>query len=96
VDHVLQEIEPRHVALWGRHTVNLLVSSPDARVFYHFDVPGQTLVQLRGRKRIWIYPPTAPFLRQESVENTVRRIDLDAPDCVRPIERPAPAAQAQG
>jgi hypothetical protein len=24
------------------------------------------------------------------------RIDLDAPHCVRPIERPEPAAQAQG
>ncbi|HWN35062.1 MAG TPA: hypothetical protein VNP03_20085 [Pseudonocardia sp.] len=66
------------------------MSSPNARVFYHSDVPGQTLVQLRGRKRIWIYPPTAPFLRAETV------IDPDAPNGVRPIERSVPAAQAQG
>ena len=65
------------------------MSSPNARVFYHFDVPGQTQVQLRGRKRIWFYPPTAPFPRLPG-----HRIDLDAPHCVRPIERPEPAAQA--
>jgi hypothetical protein len=85
-----------------KRKLNLLVSSPNARVFYHFDVPGQTLVQLRGRKRIWISPPAAPFRRPESVENTVRsvatevRIDPDAPNGVRPIERTATAAQGRG
>ncbi|HEX4248091.1 MAG TPA: hypothetical protein VH008_09490 [Pseudonocardia sp.] len=67
--------------------LSLLVSLPGARVFYHFDVPGQTLVQLRGRRRIWIHPPTAPFVRPEHVENPVS---------VRPITRPEPAAPAQG
>jgi hypothetical protein len=63
-----------------KRKLNLLVSSPNARVFYHFDVPGQTLAQLRGRKRIWIYPPTAPFLRPESVENTVRSVATEGLD----------------
>jgi hypothetical protein len=30
----------------------LLISSPTARVIYHFDVPGQALWRIRGRKRI--------------------------------------------
>jgi hypothetical protein len=63
-----------------KRKLNLLVSSPNARVFYHFDVPGQTLIQLRGRKRIWIYPPTPPFLRPESVENTVRSVATEGLD----------------
>jgi hypothetical protein len=57
-----------------KRKLNLLVSSPGARVFYHFDVPGQSLVQLRGRKRIWLYPPTPPFLPPHSVEQTVRSV----------------------
>ena len=57
-----------------KRKLNLLISSPGARVFYHFDVPGQSLVQLRGRKRIWLYPPSAPFLHPENIENTVRSV----------------------
>jgi hypothetical protein len=63
-----------------KRKLNLLISSPNARVFYHFDVPGQTLVQIRGGKRIWIYPPTEPFLRQTSVENTVRSVSTEGLD----------------
>jgi len=63
-----------------KRKLNLLVSSPGARMFYHFDVPGQTLLQLRGRKRIWIYPPSAPFLRPENVENTVRSVGTEGLD----------------
>ena len=60
-----------------KRKLNLLISSPNARVFYHFDVPGQTLIQLRGRKRIWLYPPTEPFLTPASVENTVRSVSTE-------------------
>jgi hypothetical protein len=54
-----------------------LISSPNAQVFYHFDVPGQGLWQIRGRKRIWIYPPTQPFLHPVNVENVVRSLDKE-------------------
>jgi hypothetical protein len=91
----LEEIDPRFAdvldSLYGeleaqlpfrtfKRKLNLLVSSPNARVFYHFDVPGQTLVQIRGGKRIWIYPPSAPFLSPESVENTVRSVATEGLD----------------
>jgi hypothetical protein len=46
----------------------ILISSPKVQVYYHCDIPGQMLWQLRGTKRIYIYPNKPPFLRQESVE----------------------------
>jgi hypothetical protein len=55
----------------------LLISSPTARVFYHFDVPGQSLWQIRGRKRVWIYPNTEPFLPPTDVENVVRSLAME-------------------
>jgi cupin-like protein len=60
-----------------KRKIGLLISSPDAQVFYHFDVPGQSLWQLRGRKKIWIYPPTEPFLRPVNVESVIRSLDKE-------------------
>jgi hypothetical protein len=60
-----------------KRKLGLLISSPGAKVFYHFDVPGQGLWQIRGRKRIWIYPPSEPFLRPSNVENVVRSLDKE-------------------
>jgi hypothetical protein len=60
-----------------KRKLGLLISSPSARVFYHFDVPGQALWQVRGRKRIWIYPPTRPFLPATEVENVVRSLAME-------------------
>lgn len=34
----------------------LLISSPNALVYYHADGPASVLWHLRGRKRIWVYP----------------------------------------
>ena len=34
----------------------LLLSSPDAMVYYHADGPPTTLFHVRGRKRMWVYP----------------------------------------
>jgi hypothetical protein len=78
LDAMYQELED---AIPGFKTfkrkLGLLISSPGAKVFYHFDVPGQGLWQIRGRKRIWIYPPTEPFLRATDVENVVRSLDKE-------------------
>ncbi|MCA6126120.1 hypothetical protein J6500_30135 [Bradyrhizobium sp. WSM 1704] len=51
------------------HQAGILISSPDARVDYHADLPGQGLVQIAGRKRVYIYPNTKPFIRPEHLEN---------------------------
>lgn len=34
----------------------LLISSPQAIVYYHADGPASVLWHLRGRKRVWVYP----------------------------------------
>jgi hypothetical protein len=48
--------------------LGILISSPGSRTLYHADLPGQSLWQIRGAKRVYIYPPIAPFLRPEHVE----------------------------
>jgi Acetyltransferase (GNAT) domain len=34
----------------------LLISSPQALVYYHLDGPASVLWHIRGRKRVWVYP----------------------------------------
>lgn len=55
-------------------SVGLLISSPNAKVYYHADVPGQSLWQLRGEKRVYIYPDREPFLRDSDIENVIRGV----------------------
>lgn len=54
-----------------RRSIGVLVSSPKVQVFYHADVPGQSLWQVEGRKRVYIYPPRDPFLSSESLEGII-------------------------
>jgi len=56
-----------------KRDVGLLISSPNAQVFYHLDVSLVTLWQLRGRKRMWTYPVAAPYVGQEDLERIVLR-----------------------
>lgn len=48
--------------------IGILISSPGSRTHYHSDLPGQCLWQIRGKKKVYIYPTVAPFLRPEHVE----------------------------
>lgn len=62
------------------HQAGILISSPDAQVYYHADLPGQGLVQIAGRKRVYIYPNTAPFIRPEHLENiALFDVEVDIP-----------------
>lgn len=59
---------------------NLLVSSPQAQVFYHADAPLNMLWHLRGRKRVWVYPGDERFAPREWVEKIfTRESDDDLP-----------------
>lgn len=44
----------------GRKTrkqdVSVLISSPNVQVHYHLDIPLVALFQMRGQKRLWMYP----------------------------------------
>lgn len=54
-----------------RQNLGILISSPNAQVFYHADIPGQSLWQIAGRKRVFIYPNSEPFLKPEWMEKMI-------------------------
>lgn len=60
-----------------KRSMSVLVSSPKMSVAYHSDVPGQSLWQVRGRKRAYVYPATAPFLPQRTLEDIILKRDRD-------------------
>ena len=51
----------------------LILSSPKARVPYHFDPAGVVLFHLRGRKRIFVYPGDEAHLAEVDMEQVVSR-----------------------
>lgn len=48
--------------------MTILISSPNIQVYFHCDIPGQTLWQVRGNKKVYVYPNRPPFLDQASLE----------------------------
>lgn len=54
-----------------KQNMTILISSPNIKVKYHVDVPGQSLWQVRGRKRVFAYPAIDPFLTQNAIEKVV-------------------------
>lgn len=70
LDSIYDEIHtraPEHPRTF-RRTCAVLISSPGAQVYYHFDTSGQTLWQIQGTKKVWLYPNSAPFLTQERID----------------------------
>lgn len=69
LDQAFEEIDRK---LGGYATYNrssgILISSPNAQVYYHCDLPGQSLWQIHGRKRVYVYPAAAPYLTDEQLE----------------------------
>jgi hypothetical protein len=54
-----------------RQKMSILVSSPKVQVYYHADAPGQTLWQVRGVKKVYVYPGSPPFLPQDRMEKII-------------------------
>lgn len=54
----------------------ILISSPVARVPYHFDKTETILWHVRGRKRMYLYPLTQKFISDEAYESVISN-DLD-------------------
>lgn len=54
-------------------TGQLILSSPGTRVPYHFDAAGVMLFHLRGRKRLFVYPPDETHLPQAEMEQVIMR-----------------------
>jgi len=57
--------------------ISILISSPKMHVGYHADVSGQTLWQVRGVKRVYVYPPKPPFLQQPNLERIMMKEALE-------------------
>ena len=63
-----------------KHNFGILISSPKAQVYYHADIPGQSLWQIRGEKRVYVYPNYAPFLPEPDMERVILgEIEEDIP-----------------
>ena len=54
-----------------KRDLGMLISSANAQVFYHLDVPLVSLWQIRGRKRVWVYPVEDPYVGPEALERIV-------------------------
>jgi hypothetical protein len=77
----------------GLHAVNssgqLILSSPRARVPYHFDAAGVVLFHMRGRKRIFVYPGDEAHLAEVDMEQVVARQTTEELPYVRAFEADA-------
>lgn len=51
----------------------LILSSPAAKVPYHFDAAGVVLFHMRGRKRLFVYPGDEAHLPEIAMEQVVAR-----------------------
>ncbi len=72
LDQIYAEFEAKVPGLETfKRNMTLLISSPNVAVKYHMDVPGQTLWQVRGTKKVYIYPNKPPFLPQRAIEKLV-------------------------
>jgi hypothetical protein len=72
LDDIFREFEGRVPGLKTyKRSMTLLISSPKVNVYYHCDVPGQMLWQMRGVKRVYVYPNKVPFLTQPAMEKVV-------------------------
>ena len=72
-DEVAAEKEQRLGIPILNRDLGLLISSPNARVFFHLDVPLSSLWQVRGEKRIWFYPRSEPYVSDAWIERCVLR-----------------------
>jgi hypothetical protein len=58
----------------------ILISSPGAQVYYHADLPNQLLWQIAGRKRVWLYPNSPPFITARQLEDiALFDVEVDIP-----------------
>lgn len=70
---IFAEKEARSGAKTFKRDLGMLISSADAQVFYHLDTPLVSLWQLRGHKRVWVYPVEDSHVTPEQLERVVLR-----------------------
>ena len=70
-DEIFAEKQAQSGVRTMKRDLGMLISSANAQVFYHLDVPLVSLWQLRGRKKVWVYPVADPYVGQEVLERIV-------------------------
>jgi hypothetical protein len=72
VDNLYAEMESvcPGLATFNR-SANMLISSPEAIVYYHLDCPINMLWHLRGTKRVWAYPLESGIVSDETIEGVL-------------------------
>jgi hypothetical protein len=73
LDEIYDELHRRVPSLdrTFKRIAGLLISSPRAQVYYHFDTAGQNLWQIAGSKTVYVYPAVKPFISPESLEDVM-------------------------
>jgi hypothetical protein len=81
IDQMLGEVAAKVPGFEVRtHQESILISAPDAQVYYHADLPGQGLIQLVGRKRVYVYPSAPPFITARHLEDiALYNVEVDMP-----------------
>lgn len=81
LDQIFEEVRQRVPGYdTYQRTCGILISSPNAQVYYHMDLPGQSLWQMHGKKRVYLYPDKAPFLTFEQLERiALYEVEVDIP-----------------
>ena len=67
-DRMFEEIAARTGVSTLKPDLGLLISSPNAHVFYHLDMPLVMLWQIRGVKKLHLYPAASPCVSDNDLE----------------------------
>jgi len=81
VDQLMDEVTARVPGFNAPiRQAGILISSPKAQVYYHADLPGQGLIQIAGRKRVYLYPAAPPFITPAQLEDiALFDVEVDIP-----------------
>lgn len=73
-DEMFDEVDSKTPGLKTvKRDCGVLISSPNARVFYHLDIPMVMLWQIKGEKNFYLYPNGGEFAQDTQIESIVLR-----------------------
>ncbi|EGF92482.1 hypothetical protein ABI_09190 [Asticcacaulis biprosthecium C19] len=72
-DQIFAEVREKTGQTALKSDLGLLISSPNAHVAYHLDIPLVMLWQIRGIKRVHLYPVDADFFTDAQIEGIALR-----------------------
>jgi hypothetical protein len=70
-DSIYDSLEDASDRKMRKRDMSVLISSPNVKVHYHLDIPLVALFQMRGQKRLWMYPKSEALAPSEFIEDIV-------------------------